>query len=218
MRCVDLGDAAMVRRQLACGAATPLGFRAALLDVPVEERDAWLDSVCEIDGIPDDGPELPRGCVPYLPCSVATLVEMVERADVRPVDVFVDVGSGLGRATALVHSMTGASCIGIEIQSGLVRAARELAARLNLARASVLEGDAAELTGFIPIGTVFFLYCPFSGARLAKVLDDLEVIARTRSIRVCCVDLPLPERRWLAQVSRPSTDLAIYANTRSIQR
>jgi len=60
---------------------------------------------------------------------------------------------------------------------------------------------------------VFFLYCPFSGARLERVLDDLESIARTREIRVCCVDLPLPPRAWLALAAPPSGDLAVYRST-----
>src|SRR5512143_21677 len=122
---------------------------------------------------------------------------MVEHAHVQPSNVFVDIGSGLGRTAAFVHLLTGAGVIGIEIQSDLVRAARDLATRLGVRRVSCVEGDAATLTGFIAVGSVFFLYCPFSGERLLKVLADLESIARTRVIRVCCLDLPLPPCPWL---------------------
>ncbi len=214
MRAVIPTDPATVREQIACGASTPLQFRRALMAVPADERDAWLDAVLGIDGIPADEPELPRGCVPYLPCAVATLLEAVERADIRATDVVVDVGSGLGRATAFFHALTGASTIGLEIQPGLVRRGRELFARLKLSRATVIEGDAAEVGRLMALGTVFFLYCPFSGVRLARLLDDLEAIACTREIRVCCVDLPLPELSWLAPISQPSTDLTIYSNAR----
>ena len=200
-----------VRERISRGAATPEWFRDALVDVPVEDRDAWLDRVCDIDGIPDDEPELPRGCVPYLPCSVATLLDAVELAEVGSADVFVDVGSGLGRATAFTRLFTGASCVGIEIQAALADAARRLASRLELSRTTVVQGDAAELIGSITIGTVFFLYCPFSGARLTRVLDGLEQVARMRQIRVCCVDLPLPACGWLARVPGPcSSELAVY--------
>jgi hypothetical protein len=130
---------------------------------------------------------------------------------VRSSDVFVDVGSGLGRATALVHLLTGASAVGLEIQANLVRAARDLMKRLELPRVSCIEGDAAEWTGAIDAGTIFFLYCPFSGDRLAKALADLERVARTRMIRVCSVDLPLPARPWLTlQEAAPPGDLTIY--------
>jgi SAM-dependent methyltransferase len=188
-------------------------FRAALLSVPPTERDAWLDRVFGLSTLPDDGPDLPRGCVPYFPCSVDALLRMVEQAGVLSSDVFVDVGSGLGRAAAFVHLLTGAGVIGIEIQSGLVRAARDLATRLVVSRVSCIQGDAAKLTGFITIGSIFFLYCPFSGNRLVNVLVDLESIARTRMIRICCLDLPLPPCPWLTPEPRLSGDLAIYRST-----
>ena len=197
---------------------TPATFRAALADVPVVDRDAWLDLVLAIESIPDDEPALPRGCVPYLPCSVATLVDMIDCADVQQDDVFVDVGSGLGRAAAFMRLSTGAACIGLEIQPGLVRAARALAQRCGLSRTSFVEGDAAELVASIALGTVFFLYCPFSGDRLRRVLAELETIAQTRAIRVCCVDVPLPACDWLEPVSCASPDLAIYRSARPLAR
>jgi SAM-dependent methyltransferase len=188
-------------------------FRAALLRVPPEIRDGWLDIVLGFGDLPDDGPELPRGCVPYVPSSVDALLRVVEQAPVRPADIFVDVGSGLGRAAALVHLLTGAAVVGLEIQPHLVRGARELAGRLLLSRFSSLEGDAAKLAGYIPIGSVFFLYCPFGGERLARVLGDLEHVARTRELRVCCLDLRLPPRSWLTLDPPLAGDLAIYRST-----
>lgn len=191
----------------------PEAFRAALLNIAPTERDAWLDRVLGLGDLPEDGPDLPRGCVPYFPCSVDALLRIVEQARVGSSDVFVDVGSGLGRAAAFVYLVTGAAVIGIEVQPALVRAARDLATRLVMSRVSFVEGDAMMLTGFVAIGSVFFFYCPFSGDRLAKVLGDLEVIARTRTIRVCCLDLPLPPCPWLTLESPLGGDLAIYRST-----
>ncbi|ACY13951.1 hypothetical protein Hoch_1397 [Haliangium ochraceum DSM 14365] len=199
-----------MRSQLIAGKLSPAAFRTALTRVPVVERDAWLDALFGLDGLPEDGPDRPHGCVPYLPCSVATLLCALELARVSADDVFVDLGSGVGRATALAHFVTGASAIGIEIQVGLVNAARKLTWSLNASRVAVVHGDAAQLTGFITIGTVFFLYCPFSGARLERVLDSLEDIARTRPIRICCVDLVLPTRSWLSPMASATAELAVY--------
>ena len=56
-------------------------------------------------------------------------------------------------------------------------------------------------------GTVFFLYCPFSGERLETLLAALP---RDHEIRVCCVDLPLPPCAWLTLESTSEGDLAIY--------
>jgi precorrin-6B methylase 2 len=138
---------------------------------------------------------------------------MVEQAEVQGADVFVDVGSGVGRSAALVQLLTGAEVIGIEIQPELVRASRQLTARLSGSRSSVIEGDAAQLAGSISRASVFFLYCPFSGARLEQLLDGIEPIARVRQIRVCSVDLPLPSRAWLTLVPPPSGDLLVYRST-----
>lgn len=210
---MDRESAADVSSRIERRRHDPSAFRAALLGVPPAERDAWVDRVLGLGDLPEDGPALPRGCVPYLPCPVDALLRMVEEAPVTASDVFVDVGSGLGRAAVLVHLLTGAAAVGLEIQPGLVRAARNLAAHLQLSRVAFVEGDAAEHAGLIPIGSVFFLYCPFSGERLAKVLAHLEPIARTRTIRVGCVDLPLPPCSWLALEPPRSGDLAIHRST-----
>lgn len=200
-----------MRSRLRRREGTPSLFRAALASVAPADRDAWIDLVFGLRGIPpDDDASLPRGCVPYLPSPIDKLLQIAEHADVQPSDVFVDVGSGVGRATVLMHLLTGAAAIGLEIQPPLVLAARDLTSQLGAERVAVIEGDAALTAGLVMIGTVFFLYCPFSGERLAKVLAGLEGIAATRPIRVCCLDLPLPACPWLALVSRPSEGLEIY--------
>lgn len=174
------------------------------------DRDAWLDRVLGLDGLPEDGPELPEGCVPYLPCPVGDLLQLVEQAPVGASDVFVDLGSGVGRAVAFVRLLTGALGIGLEIQPRLVLLARALAARLPGSDFQTIEGDAAALAGTLTTGTLFFLYCPFSGERLARVLTALQPLARTRTVRVCCVDLPLPPCGWLTLERSPRPGLEIF--------
>ena len=195
----------------------PRAFRAALLAVPPGERDAWVDRLFGLDDLPPDGPALPMGGVPYLPCSVEVLLRVVDEAPVRPTDMFVDVGAGPGRAIALVHLLTGARATGIEVQPELVQAARALADRLGLSGVRCIHGDAAEVMPEVvrstAAGSVFFLYCPFSGARLAKVLDHLEPVARVSQLRICCVDLPLPPRSWLARQPGRGGELEIYRTT-----
>jgi len=207
-------DSAERFRSLLLGAPVSFtAFRAELERIRPVERDAWLDRVLGLDAIPDDGPALPRGCVPYLPCSVDALLRLIDTAKIDASDVFVDIGSGVGRAAALVQLCTGASVIGLEIQPEFVRAARELASRLSLLRFSTLEGDAVALAGHATTGTVFFLYCPFSGERLDRVLDVLEPLARARRMRVGSVDLPIPPRAWLRPVSEPSQGLVVCEST-----
>jgi hypothetical protein len=210
-----LTSAEAARRAIAGGLHDPSAFRAALLGVPARDRDAWVDRVLGLEELPADGPSLPAGGVPYLPCPVEVLLRVVDEAPIRSTDVFVDVGAGPARAMVLVHLLTGAGAIGLEIQPELVRAAHGLTARLGLPRVRCLEGDAGTLAAFMVVGSVFFFYCPFSGARLAKVLDDLEPIARTRQLRLCCICLPLPPRPWLTREPGRDGELEIYRSTAS---
>lgn len=191
-----------MRDDLAAGRVDPTAFDAALQRIPYIERDAWVDAVFGLHELPEDGPALPRGCVPYLPSDVDTLRRMVRAAAITADDVFVDIGAGVGRAMALVRCLTGARAVGIEVQPALAREARDLVARLRMPGVDVIEGDVATLDPRVAVGSVFFLYCPFGGARLQGWLDGLEPVARTREIRVCTVDLPLPAAPWLTEVWR----------------
>jgi len=188
----------------------PRRFRAALLEVPPRERDVVLDAVFEIGPPPEDSAELPRGCVPYLPCAVDALLRVADQTPVRAEDVFIDVGAGMGRAAALMHLLTGARVVGLEVQPALIAAARDLTTRLQLSAVSFVEGDAVEQAAPLGEGSVFFLYCPFSGARLVQLLETLEPLARQREIRICCVDLRLPPCRFLTPLPQQSVDLTIY--------
>ena len=210
--------AVRLRADLRGRRAAPAAFRAALEEIPEADRDEWLDGLWDIDEIPPDEPDLPRGCVPYLPCAVATVLDAVHQANVTCDDIFVDVGSGAGRAALLAHLETGAACIGLEIQPVLARTAQARADWLKLSRMRFVEGDAADMVRFIPTGTVFFLYCPFGGDRLQRFLDGLEDVARARQIRVCCVDMPPLERRWLARVPSTSPRIDVYQSAIPLRR
>src|SRR5262249_10133448 len=151
---------AWVRAQIDRSPRDPSLFRAALASVPPGARDACVDRAFGIEELPADGPALPIGCVPYLPSPVDLLLQAVDHASVRATDVVVDVGSGLGRAAALMQLLTGARVVGVEVQPAFVAAARALATRLRLPDVSFVEGDAPELAPAFADGSVFFLYCP----------------------------------------------------------
>jgi SAM-dependent methyltransferase len=206
----DRATAERVRARLERGARDALAFRASLEAVPPLDRDAWLDVALGLGPPPADGPELPPGGVPYLPCAVDSLLRFVDAAGVAPTDVVVDVGSGAGRAAVALHLLAGAAVVGVEVQPALVAGARALAARLDLARVTFVEGDGAAPPAPVGAGTVFFLYCPFGGERLARFLAWLEPIARARAARLACVDLPLPPVTWLEPVAPPDRDLAVF--------
>jgi SAM-dependent methyltransferase len=202
-----------LRADLRGARVTPATFDAALADVPARSREEWLDQLWDIEDLEFDAPDLPRGCVPYLPCAVDTVLDVLREARVTTDDVFVDVGAGAGRAALLAHLKTGAGCIGLEIQPALVRTAQARADWLGLTRLRFVEGDASEMIRFIRTGTVFFLYCPFGAERLQRFLDSLEDVARAKPIRVCCVDMPRLERPWLTRLASASTHIDVYEST-----
>lgn len=204
------GSANSIREAIAAGRASPAAVREALAGVPAGERDAWLDAVLGLGEVPGDSGALPRGCVPYLPCPVDAIVELARRARLGPEDVLVDVGSGVGRAMIAAHLVSGCEAIGIEIQPHLAEIARATAARLGLSRCTTVLGDAALLPRELARGTVLFLYCPFGGERVARVLDALEPVARSRRVRVCTLDLPLPPRAWLRRAGDGEGALDVY--------
>lgn len=192
---------------------TPATFDAELAAIPAARRDEWLDLLWDVGELEPDAPELPRGCVPYLPCPVDIVMAALRLAAVTADDVFIDVGAGAGRAALLAHLATGAACIGLEIQPSLARTAQARADWLGLSRLRFLTGDAADLLRGVPIGTVFFLYCPFGAEHLRRFLDALEERARARAVRVCCVDMAPLEWPWLARLPSTSPRVDVYQST-----
>jgi hypothetical protein len=184
---------------------------AALLErlraVPLYDRDAWVDELLGLEEAPPDIADLPRGAVPYLPCGVDEIVAMVLEVPVRPDDVLVDLGSGLGRVVMLAHLLSGARACGVEIQEPLVRRARARCEALGLADVWFVHGDAAEAA---LDGSIFFLYAPCNGEMLAAVLRRLEEVARRRPIVVCAVGIELDGVPWLRGRSTSCVALTLY--------
>lgn len=207
----DCETAERMRSRLVHGdaSAESVALRAALLDVAPLERDAWLDLAFGLGPLPDDGPDLPRGCVPYLACRVESLLRAIDLARIDASNTLVDVGSGAGRAAALIRLLTGASVVGVEVQRALVDASRDLVARLRLDRISFVAAEVPPLPEAARTGSVFLLNCPFGGDRLVRLLAELEPVARAQPIRICCVDLPLPPCPWLVPLAA-SGDVEIH--------
>jgi SAM-dependent methyltransferase len=180
----------------------------AILSVPPQDRDAWLDEVLGFDdSLAPDVTNLPRGSVPYLPCGVDEILAMVRGVPLGAEDVLVDLGSGMGRVTLLAHLLTGATAVGVEIQGPLVHAAEQRRTALAVQGVSFVRANAAE---HAVDGTVFFLYAPFNGAMLAAVLRQLESVARRHAIVIATVDTELGEHAWLARRAEASARLALY--------
>jgi SAM-dependent methyltransferase len=175
--------------------------------VPWADRDGWVDEMLAIEAHAADVPDLPRGAVPYLPCGVGEILAMVSEVPLTPDDDLVDLGAGLGRVAILGHLLSDARALGIEIQPPLVESARACCAALSLDGVSFIEADAAETD---LDGSVFFLYAPFNGAMLERVIDRLAAVARRRRIVICTVGIELSDTRWLVPRAPSHASLALY--------
>jgi hypothetical protein len=201
-------QAQRAREAIAAGALRGAALAGLLRSVPPDRRDAFVDEVLGIDDpSPPDVPDLPRGSVPYLPCGVDEVLAMVAEVPLGAEDVLVDLGSGLGRVVILGHLLTGARARGVEIQGPLVALARKSAAALALPGVSFVEGDALDVE---LEGSVFFLYAPFNGGTLRRVLHRLRQVAERHPVVVCAVGTEFRDEDWLAPRTSTGPALTIY--------
>lgn len=175
------------------------------------ERDRYVDALLGLGAQPteDDAsvaedPELIR-CVAS---GVSAIADAILKAGVGPGDVFVDVGAGCGRVAMLVHLLTGARAIGLEIQAALVELGAARAAALGLEGVEMRRGDAREAE--LPDGTVVYLYLPFVGRSLERVLGKLEAMAGRRGIAVCALGVELRRQPWLRPVDDTSLWMTVH--------
>jgi SAM-dependent methyltransferase len=165
------------------------GVVLQLLELAPSERDAafekWLGIAAEAGSLPP-GPELIGYHASALAPVVAALIET--RADQE--DVFIDLGCGMGKVTALARLISGARVRGIELQPELISRAPKLEG------VEYFVGDVRDAP--LDDGTIFYLYNPFSGAVLSQVLSRLRGVAERHAITICTLGLSLKED-WLEE-------------------
>lgn len=114
------------------------------------------------------------------------LRRMLRPGEVRPDDVFVDLGSGKGKVVMLAARYPFARVIGVEISEQLTEIARRnLASARGRRRAKQVELVTADVLEYeIPAdASVVYLYNPFRGslfdAVIAKLIDSVDRHPRT---------------------------------------
>ncbi len=148
-----------------------------------------------------------REMVFYQPTPVRHILHLITASALSEADVFVDLGSGLGHVPLLASMLTGVRSFGIEVEAAYVASAQQCAESLRLSRVRFIHEDArnADLSG----GTVFYLYSPFTGSILARVLDRLRNQSTGRPIKLCtlgpCTRIVAHES-WLKASAQPDPD------------
>ena len=188
---------AEVRRGLLRGPA----LATRLESLPATERDAWLERLLGIDTAPSLASTGDGELIGHHASGVGALLQLLHDVPVRATDVFVDIGSGLGKATLLTHLLTGARVVGLELEPARVDVSRQRAADLGVTGVTYVLGDARES---VPEGSVYYLYLPFTGAALDAAMARLEAATRGRQVVVCTLGLDLARWPWLR--ARESSD------------
>jgi SAM-dependent methyltransferase len=184
-------------------------FLADVARADPSRRDRVAEEWLGLDsGQPTDPPgdEL----VGYHPSGIGSIVRMLLEVPVHPRDVFVDLGSGLGKVVFVTRLLTQAHVRGIELQPALVERARLAGARLALDVDFVHADARTSAASTFDDGTVFFLYLPFTGSALDQVLSRLHAVATGRTIVVCTLGIDLDRAApWLVRRATDSFWLAI---------
>lgn len=127
----------------------------------------------------------------YVATSYAGIFGLLRRLAPARSDVFLDYGCGKGRALVVAATFPFSQAIGIELSASLATDARynlqRARGRFQCPRVEVWQGDA---TGYVvpDDATIAYFNNPFSGAVLAKVLEQLRasLARRPRVLRLAC--------------------------------
>jgi hypothetical protein len=180
-------------------------------------HDRWQDRRL---GVKTDGLIIPAdtgnaaGCLAYLPLSYRSLERLFATLPVRPgVDVFIDYGSGLGRAPLFAALRPFRRVIGVELSQGLheaaLRNARAALPRLACRDVEMVLSDARAFE-VPPDATVFYFFMPFDEPILGDVLDKMKasVDAHPREVTILYIK-PLSGAIFIETVaqSRPWLEL-----------
>lgn len=137
----------------------------------------------------------------YVPTAYADLLHILKVVGVRSDDVFVDLGSGLGRAVFLASYLGAKKAIGLELIPSLHEAAEANRRRGSWPNVEFHLGDARKT--IFPDVTLLWLFNPFGPAIMAEMLDRLNG-ERTGDLRIVYLN-PLHEdvlerSGWLTKV------------------
>lgn len=199
---------AALRAEIASGAARGSALRARFDDVPMLERDHFVEEVLGVAYPPFElealGPEL----IAYTPSGYDEIVHAFDATELGPGDRFLDVGSGTGKVVLLAALLCGAKSAGVECDSSLVALASAAAADLALSPdgARFEHRDARDLASVE--ADVVFMYLPFTGRTLEAVLAR---ITEARPRRLCAGAIDLARHDELVPAGPPRSWLQVYA-------
>lgn len=199
----SLNPTATLRQQI----NTYIGSSSRRDPVGYDDLDIFINGLFGIDTEPEETRPLRPGMIGYQATPARFIFELVERLPLEPADVFYDLGAGVGRVALLVGLLTPAEVRGIEYDPGHCAYAQQCAQHLPVPRVRFINADAQEAD--FSDGTIFFMYTPFRGDLLHKVLSRLkhEVYRRPMTLATygpCTIDVA--QLDWLDQLGSGEPD------------
>lgn len=223
------------RHRIQAGTLTPADFRTLLryytaTNVPeiwsdpprYDQLDTFVDELFQLKSPPQPLHPITPEMIPYQTTPIRLVLDMVDRLRLTSSDVVYDLGAGLGRVVFTIALLCTSEMRGVEIEPAYVAYAQHRAQDLKLTRTSFINTDARAVD--YSDGTVFFLYTPFKGTILRRVLALLRAQSRTRQIRLCTYGpgtLEVQDQDWLASDDDPERDIhhiTIFESKRTSRR
>lgn len=152
------------------------------------------------------------GCHYYSPTDYRSFLKVLDALDIHPgEDVFLDFGSGLGRAVILAGTRSFRKIIGVEIAPQLNEVARQnIRSALPRLKCRDIELITSDATVFNVPGdvTVIYLFNPFDGEVLGRVLANIRksLAQEARRLRIVC---KVPERSTFEEEIRRQSWLVL---------
>jgi hypothetical protein len=201
-------------RDIQCRQLTPLALRQLVYHYagsvpdksPADQPDYdlfddFLSSLFQVDYEPAETHSRSDEMIYLQPTPGRVILEMINELHFTQADRFYDLGSGLGRVPVLVSLLTGVSSVGIEVEPTYVDYSRSSALKLGTSNVEFRNLDARDAD--LSDGTIFFMYSPFTGSILRRVLEHLHDLSKRQPITLCTYGpcTPIIEREaWLHSV------------------
>jgi SAM-dependent methyltransferase len=152
--------------------------------------------------IPADYPD----SVHYATMSYSAIWSVLDQLQLRSSDVFVDVGSGLGRVLCCASRLRVRQVLGVDVSADLCQQARTNALRLRGRRAPITVTALPAQHFDYSAATALYLFDPFGAVTLKAVLAKVRHDRRGRGVRFAYANPTHAEifdrQEWLERTAR----------------
>lgn len=150
----------------------------------------WLLGISTRGAVPTDKPD----AVYYATVNYSETRQVLQRLNLQPSDVFVDVGAGKGRVLCLAAQHKVRRVVGVEYSAELVAVARRNVCQMRAKQSPVEVHSLAAEEFDYSAASVLYFFNPFEANILDAVLQKLNADRGRRALRLAFV-MESPEQR-----------------------